>query len=159
MELVYDNLVTQEKLGTSQYFWSFPSDVAQRKRAKLAELEKETRKFSEYESKQEELLAAAGKKVDVPPSAPEYKAAAEKLEQVKNAHAFLETKVRAEHEDDAMKLKRMVSDMQTIKDGVNRWTDNIAMSKSFYTNKLNMEKGVFDQWLGIRGGSFFESVD
>lgn len=159
MELVYDNLVTQEKLGTSQYFWSFPAAVAHKKRAKLAELEKEEKTCIEYAAKQSALLAEAESKLAVPPSAPEYQARLKQLECARAKRAKLEESVRAENEDDASALRRMAADMQTMKEGVNRWTDNISIAKSHFVNKCNMDKATFDRWMGIRGGSFFESMD
>lgn len=159
MELVYDNLVTQEKLGTSQYFWSFPSAVAQRKRAKLAELTAEERACAEYAARQQALLAEAERKLAVPPSAPEYKARLAQLERTRAQRAALEDKVRSENEDEAGALRRMAEDLQVMKDGVNRWTDNIAITKSYFFNKMNMDKQTFDRWMGIKGGSFFDSVD
>jgi hypothetical protein len=39
--LVSDNLVTMEKIGTSNYYWSFPSQSAVIRKCKLQALEKE----------------------------------------------------------------------------------------------------------------------
>lgn len=159
MEMVHDNLVTKEKLGTSQYFWSFPAAVAQKKRAKLAALEKEEKECSEYAAKQSALLAEAESKLTVPPSAPEYKARLAQLERARAERAKLEDTVRGENEDDAAALRRMAADLPAMKEGVNRWTDNISIAKSYFVNKTNMDKATFDRWMGIRGGSFYESVD
>jgi hypothetical protein len=159
MELVYDNLVVQEKLGTSQYFYSFPSAVAQKKRAKLAELEREEVTCQEYAAKQSALLEEADAKIDVPPSAPEYQAHLAALERARARRAALESKVRSENEDDASALRRMASELPLMRAGVNRWTDNIGMVKSFCTKKQGMDKESFDKWFGIRGGSFFDTAE
>ncbi|CAG8851963.1 32995_t:CDS:2, partial [Racocetra persica] len=46
-ELVNDNLVAQDKIGTSNYFWSFPSSALQSRTAKIEELQEEITKLKE----------------------------------------------------------------------------------------------------------------
>ncbi|CAG8776908.1 15303_t:CDS:2, partial [Acaulospora colombiana] len=46
-ELVNDNLVAQDKIGTSNYYWSFPSSALQSRRIKIEELTEEIKKLKE----------------------------------------------------------------------------------------------------------------
>ncbi|CAG8772789.1 7692_t:CDS:2, partial [Cetraspora pellucida] len=46
-DLVNDNLVAQDKIGTSNYFWSFPSSALQSRTAKIEELQEEITKLKE----------------------------------------------------------------------------------------------------------------
>ncbi|CAG8736134.1 23926_t:CDS:2 [Gigaspora margarita] len=46
-DLVNDNLVSQDKIGTSNYFWSFPSSALQSRKIKIEELHEEINKLKE----------------------------------------------------------------------------------------------------------------
>lgn len=159
MELYHDNLINMEKIGTSTYFWSFPSAVAQAKRVRLQDLERDEQQCVEYEARQKALLAEAEAAIVVPPSAPEYQQRVQQLERVKRERAALEAKVKSGDENEAEQLRRMASALPRMKEGVNRWTDNIAIYKSYFVKKQGMDKAQFDSWMGIRGGSFFETLD
>ncbi|KAJ3182726.1 Meiotic nuclear division protein 1 [Geranomyces variabilis] len=57
--LVSDNIVTVEKIGTSNYYWSFPSSAVQASKRKLTELEEDHAKLTEERNRLLEQLAAA----------------------------------------------------------------------------------------------------
>ncbi|KAG0378153.1 hypothetical protein BGX24_004619 [Mortierella sp. AD032] len=63
--LVDDGLVTVEKIGTSNYYWSFPSAVQQAKNAQLQNLEAELNKIETSNAELErKILDAAGGRQD-----------------------------------------------------------------------------------------------
>ncbi|VDO07506.1 unnamed protein product [Rodentolepis nana] len=58
MSLVFDGLVDSDKIGTSTYFWAFPSKAGQNRRKKISELQAEA---SQLESRYYELEDALSK--------------------------------------------------------------------------------------------------
>lgn len=187
MDLVYDNLVNQEKIGTSTYFWSFPSELAQQKNVKLADLRKESDKVTHDSAAYDKEIMQLQSSLKASGSSPsKLHQLSEKLEGLKKRKAELLTAIEDEGKgDENAELHRKRAALTVMKDGVNRWTDNIAIVKSYFVKKQGMDAERFNSWwvrsaadllslahalrplpannsarrMGIRGGSFFESVE
>ncbi|XP_014251585.1 meiotic nuclear division protein 1 homolog [Cimex lectularius] len=144
--LVDDNLVETDKIGTSTYYWSFPSHSIKMKKMEIARLEKEienTRKAL-FETKDKIIEAKVGRE-----------------DMSKRTHVIEENKViTAENEyllkelqkykqNDSADLEKMLNDTEVAKEAANRWTDNISSLKSWCKNKFFIEEDVINKQFGI----------
>ncbi|KAI8818380.1 meiotic nuclear division protein 1 [Fimicolochytrium jonesii] len=145
--LVSDNIVTMEKIGTSNYYWSFPSTAVQTRKRKIDELEQELDKLESKRKKtksaveqsksgceetedratfMEELAAAEAKRK-------EYKAELEKFKDCDPA--LIEAKERA---------------VATAKAAANRWTDNIFALQSYCGRNFGISASQFAEQFGMK---------
>ena len=133
--LVDDGDVLADKVGSSNYFWSFPSQAIALKRAKLCAAERERdeaeRRAAEQRAAHERL--AAGREESE-----------RRTELLGALRALRERKERAEAEiaayaeNDPDLLEALRRDARRALDGANRWTDNIFILKKYCTDKFGM---------------------
>ncbi|KAH9403748.1 Meiotic nuclear division protein 1 [Tyrophagus putrescentiae] len=142
--LVSDDMVDTDKIGTSVYFWSFPSKNStivstasmwnwRRKTAQLeAEIAEKLKSSSESEEEakrrselQDELVAAEKESAEV----------AKELAKFESC------------DPDTFEKKK--EEIETLREGVERWTDNIFAIRTYCKNKFNMEYSEIDRQLGF----------
>ncbi|OZJ01649.1 hypothetical protein BZG36_05207 [Bifiguratus adelaidae] len=144
--LVDDNLVTMDKIGTSNYYWSFPSDALQKRNNKIESLQTE---ISTLTAKNDELQADINSQLD---GKEETAARAELLKDLAEAESQSE-KLLAEleqyRESDPALLDAKKNATKVALDAANRWTDNIFLLQSYCVNTFNMEKSDFNANFGI----------
>lgn len=154
LELVYDGKIFMEKVGTSNYFWSFPSHYLKMRTTKIEELtetiNKNKRKREDLEKRKEELLETRN-----PTEERESKLL--KLEQLKEENEKYREELTQFAQNDPELLEAYMKDIQLAKEGVNRWTDNTYTIRSYMENKFSMTREIADQQLGI--GEDFDYVE
>jgi hypothetical protein len=116
--LVSDNLVIMEKIGTSNYFWSFPSQASVIRTLKIQSLESDL-----------EAAAVKGKALESKISAETKLRSLPNRESLEETHAFLTAKLKKmeatleEYKDrDPATLEQKKTDAKKAKDAANRWT-------------------------------------
>ncbi|PJF17754.1 mnd1 recombination and meiotic nuclear division, partial [Paramicrosporidium saccamoebae] len=124
--LVDDRLVNLEKIGTSNYYWSFPSTALQ-----TAELEKYERQSTELKKQVSEALASR-------PDGAERETLINDLEALK--------KLNHEYSTELEQFKEMDPDLFEQK---NRWTDNILTLQSHCANSFNLSRSDFASQFGL----------
>ncbi|KAK9688267.1 Meiotic nuclear division protein 1 [Basidiobolus ranarum] len=144
--LVDDNLVNGEKIGTSNYFWSFPSTALQTRKRKIEDLTEEldilVKRNKEAERKIEE--ASAGRE--------DSDSRAEKLARLAEAESLKETNLKELQkfrDCDPALLETKAKAADIAKDAANRWTENIFILQSYCCNKFNIERSEFDKQFQI----------
>ncbi|KAF9389488.1 hypothetical protein CPB97_011232 [Podila verticillata] len=144
--LVDDGLVTVEKIGTSNYYWSFPSDVQQKKNAKLKQLREE---FAKLEATSAELesriqLAKSGREDN-----DQREELLAKLAEAETLDKELQTELKRYADSDPTLLEAQKKYSQVAKEAVNKWTENIFVFQSYCVNKFNVDRQEFNRNFGI----------
>ena len=133
--LVDDSLVDSEKIGTSVYFWSFPTKAYSVKKAQTEEIEDKIR-----------LAKGRMKELDIKLATtdPDHvKKKEEKIEQLKSIKEEIgQLKQRLQENS-------MEEEIKELKEKTNLWTDNIFSIKSFVRNKLNLEEQQLNKQFNI----------
>ncbi|CAI5737222.1 unnamed protein product [Hyaloperonospora brassicae] len=145
--LVDDTLVDCDKIGSGNYFWSFPSKLSQSKKHKLSELEHRRHslqaKLVEVERRTEEQKALR-------PESEERVRKLRRLDEQKATVQALRTKVQHLAENDPAILEKLEQSARVAKEGSDRWTDNVYTLKAWVVNKRGVEGREVDKWLGIK---------
>ncbi|KAF9123806.1 Meiotic nuclear division protein 1 [Mortierella sp. 14UC] len=144
--LVDDGLVTVEKIGTSNFYWSFPSAVQQTKNAQLQNLEAELSRIeaanAELESRIQE---AAGGRQDS-------EQRQEMLEQLREAEKLdvqYQKELKQYSDNDPTLIEAQKKYSQVAKDAVNQWTENIFVFQSYCVDKFGVDRQEFNRNFGI----------
>ncbi|XP_069487400.1 meiotic nuclear division protein 1 homolog isoform X2 [Ambystoma mexicanum] len=119
--LVDDAMVDTERIGTSNYFWAFPSKALHARKRKLESLET-----------QEERAALA-----------------KELAALRQQKEQLQSEVEKYKECDPDVVEEIRQANKIAKEAVNRWTDNIFSVKSWAKRKFGFEESKIDKTFGI----------
>lgn len=148
--LVDDGLVEKEKIGGSNYFWSFPAKkdrMVQMQHQQNLEL-LESLQSQVTQAREELHKAQEGRQGDD---------RAEKLgrlAQIRTQKAQLEQELAVLKENDPQALADLEQELQFVTQGAHRWTDNIFQCQSYLVKKRGMDKKQVQKILGI--GSAFD---
>ncbi|KAG0203997.1 Meiotic nuclear division protein 1 [Mortierella sp. GBA30] len=144
--LVDDGLVTVEKIGTSNYYWSFPSAVQQSKNAKLQSLQEELQRLESSNAELEaNIKRAAGGREDS-------EQRRELMAKLVEAEAFdneLQKELKQYSDSDPTLLEAQKRYSQVAKEAANRWTENIFTFQSYCIDKFNVDRQEFNRNFGI----------
>jgi hypothetical protein len=143
--LVDDSLVFSDKIGSANFFWSFPSKGYHDKKNKKDELEglvaRSTAAAAELTKQLEEARVSR--------QAPGRKAMLTELAELEAREKQLDTTLEKSKAHDPEELKRLNKEVMDMLQHVNRWTDNVYAVKKFYTKKRGMGGKEADKFLGI----------
>lgn len=144
--LVDDNLVDTDKIGTSIYFWAYPSKPLHTRQQKLQQL---TEQIHECEKK----IVATTKLLKQANSGREQSgdrdAILQELMQKEKLCKEQEQELERYRECDPEVLENMQKETVMAKEGANRWTDNIFTIKSWCVRKFGLEEKMIDKNFGI----------
>lgn len=128
--LVDDGLVDKEKIGGSNFFWSFPGKkdrMLQLEHEKMiGEIEVSKTKIAEAEAK---LADAKRGREDEDGERPKKLA---RLEELKKMKQSMESELEALKENDPQALADLEKELKLVTEAANRWTDNIFSVSSHY---------------------------
>ncbi|KAK9817091.1 hypothetical protein WJX72_009447 [[Myrmecia] bisecta] len=141
--LVDDDLVHQERIGASNFFWSFPSEAAVKLHSAVAKLEKQIADNAKQREDLESKLAQA--KQGKEDSADRSSKLAE-LQGLQQQAQKLDTEVAAYADSDPEKLEAMKQAVEVAKDASSRWLDNIEALRGWCKNRF---QGMEDQLDGF----------
>lgn len=131
--LVDDDLVNSDKIGTSNYFWSLPSEAGNKLQMRSTQLESRaealSRKKEELESKLEE--ACRGKE-----DSEERTKQMEQLAQLQKENKELKSTLQQYKDDDPSTFEALKDATQKARNAANRWTDNIWNVESWCNKKF-----------------------
>ncbi|EIE77841.1 hypothetical protein RO3G_02545 [Rhizopus delemar RA 99-880] len=135
MSLVDDGLVTMDKIGTSNYFWSYPSAAIQ---SLINEEERQKRLQNEIsEAKETRQDTEERQKVLM------------ELKEAKERNEELEKELSKYKENDPVLHEKKEKAAKIAKEAANRWTENIWEIESYCVNNYNMDRTVFKQSFDI----------
>lgn len=145
--LVDDGLVDKEKIGGTNYWWSFPGKkdrMMQLKHTKtLANIEALKTKLTEAEA---QLSDAKRGREDEDGERSKKLAKLSELEKAKKDSLEELEKLK---ENDPQAMANLEKELELCKEAANRWTDNIFSCKSYLVKKRGMDKKEVNRLLGI----------
>ena len=152
--LVDDSLVHVDKIGTSNWFWSFPGAADSALRARLEGLDAEKAKVdAECEAMDARLAAAEAER----PQTEELQMAEVLLSSAREANAALLKEQESFATGDAAIEEAMREGTPVAREAANRWTDNVFMLKSWVEKKTSSREDThafFKSQAGINLDTF-----
>jgi hypothetical protein len=147
--LVDDSLVTCDKIGTSNYYWSLPSTLHHKRKGRVEDL---TDKVQVLKRQRVALETARAGREEGAEVAAQREALAKRNAALAEEHARLAREVADASELDPDTLDRIIADAKTAKLAADRWTDNVHIVRGWVTAKFNMDSAEFDKAMGIPEG-------
>ncbi|NXT47270.1 MND1 protein, partial [Pluvianellus socialis] len=144
--LVDDGMVDTDRIGTSNYFWAFPSKALHARKRKLEELESQ---FAEGSQKKEALQKSIEKSKIGREDTAERAALIEELAALRQKKEQLKAEIDKYRECDPDVVEEMRRTNKVAKEAANRWTDNIFSIKSWAKRKFGFEESRIDKSFGI----------
>ncbi|XP_023655043.1 meiotic nuclear division protein 1 homolog isoform X2 [Paramormyrops kingsleyae] len=144
--LVNDNLVDSERVGTSNYYWAFPSKAAHTRKRRLEELEKQ---LSEGKQRKIVLEQAIEKARVGRQDTEERSSLTRELHSLREQRGRLHAELETYRECDPEVVQEIRRNNITAKEAAGRWTDNVFAIKSWAKRKFGFEDGRLDKAFGI----------
>ncbi len=144
--LLDDNLACKEKIGSSNYVWSFPSDAfkqASKKRKMITE------KAAGHEAtiaqlKEEQAQLEPGREMT-----DKYLKLQDELRTKRARLTVVNAELEANRANDPEVLKELGVLVADLKNHCDRSTDNLFAMKSYFVKKKNMDKKTVSAYLGM----------
>ncbi|XP_028130262.1 meiotic nuclear division protein 1 homolog [Diabrotica virgifera virgifera] len=145
-QLVEDGLVDTDKIGTSVYFWAFPSKGVTARKKQLEDLKQEHEKLVQKLKVVDEALEASKGEED---NEEKCKKVLEEISDKELELRSLQKDLKDHEENDPEKFEEMIKKTAELKDAANRWTDNIFAIKSWCKKKFMLEDSVLNKQFGL----------
>lgn len=152
--LVDDNMVDSDRIGTSNYFWAFPSKASQARKRTLTDI---TNQLQESEKKRKMMKQAVGKASVGRESTDNREEILKKLSEKEALHSKLQAELEMYKEIDPEVLDQIKQQTVVAQEAANRWTDNVFSIKSWCKKKFGMEEKLLNKQFGI--SEDFDYVD
>ncbi|XP_022190233.2 meiotic nuclear division protein 1 homolog [Nilaparvata lugens] len=144
--LVADGLVDSDKIGTSIYYWSDPRKAINAKKRSLSDIENKLEECNKRLKKSKDgLLDAKIGREETPERATLMKRLSELEEEELAVNKEWE---KYKHADPKL-LEIMTEEVKVAKDAINRWTENIILTKSWCKNKFGIDEKTLDKQFSI----------
>lgn len=144
--LLDDNMCRCERIGTSNYFWDFPSEAAIKRKNRSDALDKE---IEQLDSKKRELNGLIEQAQLGREETDERKSLVEELAEIEEQWKQQQQELQQFKECDPALMKRKREEAKTAKEAANRWTDNVFIMQSWVRDKFNMEAADFNKYFGV----------
>ncbi|CAM9387341.1 unnamed protein product [Phaeothamnion confervicola] len=153
-ELVNDGLVEQDKIGSSNFYWSFPSKAIVTLRNQVESLRFKVDRAKEQLAATEQRIAGLeAERVD----GEERRAKLRRLDDARATKVSLDAEADALKDNDPAELERVFAMTAAAKEGVNRWTANTWAVRDFLVKKRGIDGKTADRYLQI--GPDFDEVE
>ncbi|XP_065893128.1 meiotic nuclear division protein 1 homolog [Dysidea avara] len=144
--LVDDDMVDSERIGTSTYFWAFPSKASMKRKRRLSDLNEQLvhseKKIAALDG---DIKSASEGRED----STDRLAMLTKLEDVTSRRQQLSTELEKYKNCDPERLKEIRKETTVAMDAANRWTENVFSLKSWCKNKFGFLESDIDKQFGI----------
>ncbi|KAK2723720.1 meiotic nuclear division protein 1 homolog [Artemia franciscana] len=144
--LADDGLIDTDKIGTSTYFWAFPSKAGNVRKRKVDEL---SEKLKEIREKKVATLEAIQKSQAGREECSERVSILEALAERNGELKNIQEEIKKYRDCDPEALEETRKMTQVAKEAANRWTDNIHSAKSWCKNKFFIEEEVINKQFEI----------
>ncbi|XP_069023118.1 meiotic nuclear division protein 1 homolog [Embiotoca jacksoni] len=144
--LVDDNMVDCERVGTSNYYWAFPSKALNARKHKLDELQKQ---ISDSKQRKTSLQKVVKKAQVGREDTKERSALLKELQALRGERTQLQAELEKYRECDPEVVKETKKSNVVAKDAVSRWTDNVFAIKSWTKKKFAFEDSRINKAFGI----------
>ncbi|XP_029360835.1 meiotic nuclear division protein 1 homolog isoform X2 [Echeneis naucrates] len=144
--LVDDNMVDCERVGTSNYYWAFPSKALNARKNKLEELQKQ---ISEANQRKMSLQTLVEKAKVGRHNTDERSSLLKELQALREEQTQLQAELEKYRECDPEVIEEMRKSNVVAKEAVSRWTDNIFAIKSWTKKKFAFDDCRINKAFGI----------
>ncbi|XP_060597711.1 meiotic nuclear division protein 1 homolog [Ruditapes philippinarum] len=144
--LVDDGMVDTDKIGTSVYFWAFPSKASQNRKRKIDDLEA---RLADAESKKLNLMDAVEKAKVGKEESDDRDEILSRLSEMQGEKTRMEAELERYRECDPDVIEELKQETKIAKEAGNRWTDNIFSTKSWIKKKFCFEESVINKQFEI----------
>ncbi|XP_052587929.1 meiotic nuclear division protein 1 homolog [Peromyscus californicus insignis] len=144
--LVDDGMVDCERIGTSNYYWAFPSKALHARKRKLEALNSQ---LSEGSQKHTNLQRSIERARIGRQETEERAMLIKELSSFRNQRDQLKAEVEKYRECDPQVVQEIRQANKVAKEAANRWTDNIFAIKSWAKRKFGFEENKIDKNFGI----------
>lgn len=145
-ELTDENLVDMDKIGSTNWFWSFPSKEAVQLRNQVNAL-KEKKAILEAEITQ--LRERENELARQRPETETRKRKLEELEKLKTKKVQLDAQLKEARENDPEEALKLQLSLKEAKAAAERWTDNTWAMMDYLRRKFGVSKQEAARQLGI----------
>ncbi|KAF9049733.1 meiotic nuclear division protein 1 [Panaeolus papilionaceus] len=144
--LVDDGLVNADKIGASNFFWSFPSQqgVVIQGKLEIANTAA-TSQQKQIEELEQAIVTAKSERIE----SNTRRDALSKLMQLKKDYCSLETELNAYGDSNPTKIEEMKRGAFLCKEAALRWTDNYSILLSHFTRQTGVNPEDIRQYLEI----------
>ncbi|CAG5928683.1 unnamed protein product [Menidia menidia] len=144
--LVDDNMVDCERVGTSNYYWAFPSKAANARKHKLEELQKQ---ISDGKQRKLSVQKAVEKAKVGRQDTKERSSLLKELQALREERTQLNSELDKYRECDPEVVEQMRKANVVAKEAVSRWTDNVFAIKSWTKKKFSFDDSRINKAFGI----------
>lgn len=144
--LVDDNMVDCERVGTSNYYWAFPSKALHARKHKLEELQTQ---ISDAKQRKMSLQKAVEKAKVGRQDTKERSSLLKELQALREERTQLQAELEKYRECDPEVVEEMRKSNVVAKDAVSRWTDNVFAIKSWTKKKFAFDDSRINKAFGI----------
>ncbi|RVE76029.1 hypothetical protein OJAV_G00004650 [Oryzias javanicus] len=144
--LVDDNMVDCERVGTSNYYWAFPSKALNARKYKLEELQKQ---ISDAKQRKASLQKAVEKAKVGRQDTKERSSMLKELKALREERAQLQAELEQYRECDPEVVEEMRKSNAVAKEAISRWTDNVFAIKSWTKKKFAFDDSRINKAFGI----------
>ncbi|XP_065323018.1 meiotic nuclear division protein 1 homolog [Gordionus sp. m RMFG-2023] len=144
--LVDDDLVNSEKIGSSIYYWAFPSKAGQIRKVKIVQLQNDLLECSNKKNQLVEMIENCKKGKEESDEKNDIMKTISANEIIVND---LKQELLKYKDCDPKYIKDMQEKNLEIKDAVNIWTDNLFSSVSWLKRKFNVEESIINTQFNI----------
>ena len=148
--LVDDDLVRVDKIGTMNWYWSFPGEASNKATMALENAEATKARFEQEKAALEKELAKVKKQN---PETGERDALIAKLTEAKAINERLKAELSAFSSSNPETVEAMREGAKLSKQAANLWTDNVFMMKSWVESKMG-DSGQVKQFFKSEGINF-----
>ncbi|XP_022110506.1 meiotic nuclear division protein 1 homolog isoform X2 [Acanthaster planci] len=144
--LVDDGMVDSDRIGTSNYFWAFPSKASNARKRKLDDLTTALEGSEKKRATTKKLITKAtiGKE-----NTDDRIELMKTLAVQEQENSRLKAELEKYRECDPEVLEEVKKQTLVAREAANRWTDNIFTIKSWCKKKFSMEEKTIDKHFGI----------
>ncbi|XP_076337784.1 meiotic nuclear division protein 1 homolog isoform X1 [Tachypleus tridentatus] len=140
--LVDDGLIDTDKIGTSVYFWAFPSKAVNNRKRKLEDLKKQ---IDEAKKKLKSLNEAVTKAQIGREDTEHRTKLLKEVNLAEKEKEELKGEIQKYKDSDPEVLEGLKKQTEMAKEATNRWTDNIFSIKSWCKKKFFIEESVLNK--------------
>lgn len=146
VSLVDDGLIESDKIGTSIYYWSLPSNALNKRQNNISMIEKKLKEETEKNSYYKEMLKNYQNSQDDEE---------ERLNLLQEYKLLVEQRQNYLKELDSLKendpnvYKNLLNSIEETKKACNTWVENIFSLKSWLANKFKVDQRTIDKQFEI----------
>jgi chromosome segregation ATPase len=144
--LVDDNMVNQDKVGSLNVFYSFPSAAMVRLQTEIKDLNEEEKRIQGNVENMEKNIEKLHK---TRAQTEKRKREMTEFVQLKKQKKTNEEEILVWEQNDPSVLDKIEQKIKIAKDSANRWTDNLWSIESYLVKKKNQDRNQVKKLLGL----------